>query len=163
MSIKYFVSEYSSYITYLIKCLIGVVICYALYYYIPEYPFNWAIASVVLVLSPDQSNRLAYDRMKANALGCAVGIVLYPLKLSDILILCLGVVLTIAIGIVLGITSTLRTSLAALVISNLQQVQTKHWYMALERVICVVAGCMVALMITILFSLINQKYSEKKI
>ena len=155
--------EFSSYIAYLIKCLIGVVICYALYYYIPEYPFNWAIVSVVLVLSPDQSNRLAYDRMKANALGCAVGIALYPLKLPDIMILCLGVVLTIVTGIVLGITSTLRTALAALVISNLQQEQTKHWYMALERVICVVTGCVVALLITILFNLITQQSSEKKV
>ena len=150
-------SEFSSYIAYLIKCLIGVIICYALYNFIPEYPFYWSIVSVVLVLSPDKSNRLAYDRMKANALSCAIGIALYPLKLPDMLILCLGVVLTIVAGIVLGITSMLRTALAALVIIILQQEQTKHWYMALERVICVVTGCVVALLITILFNLINQE------
>ena len=151
----------SSYLAYLIKCLIGVVICYALYYYIPQYPFNWAIVSFVLVLSPDKSNRLAYDRMKANALSCAIGISLYPLKIPDILILCMGVALTIVAGIVLGITSTLRTALAALMIIILQQEQTKHWYMALERVICVVVGCMVALLITILFNLINQERPMK--
>lgn len=155
--------DFSPYITYLIKCLIGVVICYALYYYMPEYPCYWAIVSVVLVLSPDNSNRLAYDRIKANALGCAIGISLYPLQLSDMSILCLGVALTIVAGIVLGITGMLRTALAALVIIILQQEQTKHWYVALERVICVAAGCTVALLITILFNLINRKYSEKKI
>jgi uncharacterized membrane protein YgaE (UPF0421/DUF939 family) len=162
MWIKYLISEFSSYIAYLIKCLIGVVICYALYYYIPQYPFYWAIVSFVLVLSPDKSNRLAYDRIKANTLGCAIGISLYPLKLPEILILCLGVALTIVVEIALGITTTLRTALASLVIIILQQEQTKHWYIALERVICVVAGCTVALLITILFNLINQEYSEKK-
>jgi uncharacterized membrane protein YgaE (UPF0421/DUF939 family) len=150
-------SEFSSYIAYLIKCLIGVVICYALYYYIPQYPLYWAIVSFVLVLSPDKSNRLAYDRMKANTVGCIIGISLYLLKLPDILILCLGVALTIVIEIILGITSTLRTSLASLVIIILQQEQTKHWYIALERVICVVTGCTVAMMITILFNLMNQE------
>jgi hypothetical protein len=55
-------------------------------------------------LDPDfLSKHLAYDRMKANALGCTISISLYPLKLSGILILCLVVALTLVAGIVLGI------------------------------------------------------------
>jgi len=110
-------TAYSTNFVYLIKCLIGVIICYLLYKYIPQYPFYWAIVSVVVALSPDDSNQQAYDRMKANVLGC---------------------------------THTLRSALAALVIVTIQEELEKHWYLALERVICVVAGCLVALMVTML-------------
>jgi uncharacterized membrane protein YgaE (UPF0421/DUF939 family) len=155
-------SALSSNFLYLIKCLIGVIICYVLYKDIPQYPFYWAIVSVVIVLSPEGSNRQAYDRMKANGLGCAVGICLYPIHLHNLLILCLGVILTICVGVALGITNTLRTALAALVIVTLQEEQAKHWYIALERVLCVVAGCVVAVLITLLFNVVVRKWEIKR-
>lgn len=119
----------------------------------PQYPFYWALVSVVVSLSPDRTNKLAFDRMKANMIGCTAGIALYPLHLPSLVILCLGVILTIVIGIALRMTNTLKTALAALVIINIQEQQEKHWYIALERVSCVVIGCLVALGVTLLFNL----------
>ena len=58
---------------YLLKCLLGVIICCLLYIKIPKYPFYSAIVSVVIALSPDNSNRQAYLRMQANLLGCSIG------------------------------------------------------------------------------------------
>lgn len=155
-------SAYSTYFIYLMKCLTGVIICYLLYKYIPQYPFYWSLVSVVVALSPDNSNTLAYDRMKANLLGCAVGLCLYPIHISYLLILCIGVILTIVIGIAFRITQTLRSALAALVIVTIQEQLENHWYIALERVACVVAGCLVALLVTMLFNMILKKRSANR-
>ncbi|WP_183568087.1 FUSC family protein [Mucilaginibacter sp. SP1R1] len=153
---------YLANVVYLTKCLAGVTICYLLYKYIPQYPFYWAIVSVAVALSPDNSNQLAYDRMKANMLGCGVGLCLYPLHLPNLLILCLGVAVTIGLGITFQITNTLRSALAALVIVTIQEELEKHWYIALERVACVVAGCLVALMVTMLCNVVIQAKRGKQ-
>jgi uncharacterized membrane protein YgaE (UPF0421/DUF939 family) len=139
---------------YVIKCLAGILVCYIPYILLPQYPFYWAIVSVVIVLSPDHSTTQAYNRIKANILGCAVGICLYPIHLPNLVILCTGVILTICIGLALNINDALRSALAGFVIVTIQQEQSKRWYVAVERVMCVVSGCVIALLITILFSLI---------
>jgi len=145
-------SAYLSHLVYLIKCIIGVIICYILYCEIPQYPFYWSLVSVALATSLDSSNNQAYDRIKANILGCAVGVCLYPLHLPELLILCTGIIIIVILGVGFKITNTLRSALAALIIVTLQVEQTKHWYIALERVMCVVAGCLVALLLTLLFN-----------
>ncbi len=144
--------ELTPQLVYISCCLIGVVICYVLYRQIPSYPFYWAIVSVVLALSPDNSTRQAFNRIKANVLGCAVGICLYPLHLPELLILCAGVLAIVVTGLVFKIADTLRSALAAFIIITVQVETGKHWYIALERVVCVVAGCLVALALTALFN-----------
>lgn len=142
---------------YWLKCLTGVAICYWLYIKIPQYPFYWSIVSVAIALSPDNSNRLAYDRMKANLLGCAVGLGLYPLHLPGLLALCIGITLTLCIGFALKIPSTLRSALAALIIVTIHEQEQRQWYLPLERVTCVVAGCVVALLVTLVFNLAARR------
>ena len=156
-------SEYLSHMIYIVKCLLGVIICYILYIAIPQYPFYWALISVALATSIDSTNNQAYDRIKANALGCGVGICLYPLQLPELAIICIGITITIFLGIGLKISSTIRSALAGLIIVTLQVEQTKHWYIALERVVCVVAGCVVALMITLAFNWLKpERWFVKK-
>jgi len=150
-------------LTYLLCCVCGVIICYVLYKGIPNYPFYWAIVSVVLALSPDNSTRQAFNRIKANVLGCAIGICFYPLHLPELLILCAGVAAIVIIGLVFKIADTLRSALAAFIIVTVQVETGKYWYIMLERVVCVVAGCAVALALTLLFNLIITKSNKKKI
>jgi uncharacterized membrane protein YgaE (UPF0421/DUF939 family) len=154
--------EFSSNFRYLIKCLISVIICYALYELMPQYPLQWAIITVVSVLSPDNNNILAYNMLKANMLGCSIGICLYPLHLTDVWKLCIGVIVTVSLGILLRLSSALRTALVALVIVTIYGEKTKHWYLALERVGCVMVGCLVAVMVTLLFNLVFQKFSPRR-
>jgi uncharacterized membrane protein YgaE (UPF0421/DUF939 family) len=144
-------------LSYVLKCLIGVSICYILYIRFPKYPFFWAIISVVLALSSDNSNRQAYDRMKANLLGCAVGMGLYFLHLPSLLTLCLGVSLVIFIGTALKIPAALRPALAALVIVTIRGQSGGQWFLPIERVICVVIGCLIALLLSLLFNLLSPK------
>jgi uncharacterized membrane protein YccC len=156
-------SEYLSHVVYIVKCLLGVIICYVLYQAIPQYPFYWSLVSVALAISIDSTNNQAYDRIKANTLGCAVGIALYPIQLPELALICIGITVTIFLGIGFKISGTIRSALAALIIITLQVEQTKHWYIALQRVVCVVAGCLVALLITVVFNWLEpEKWFIKK-
>jgi uncharacterized membrane protein YgaE (UPF0421/DUF939 family) len=118
--------ELKPHVLYMLCCLIGVLICYALYKAFPGYPFYWAIVSVVLALTPDNSTRQAFNRIKANVLGCAAGVLLYPLHFPELLILCIGVALIIIAGFVFNITDTLRSALAAFIIVTIQVEKVKH-------------------------------------
>lgn len=156
-------SVYFSHLVYLIKVILGVIICYILYKSIPEYPFYWSLVSVVIATSLDRSTDQAYDRIKANILGCVVGASLYPIQLPELLIMCIGVVIIVFLAIGFKITSTLRSALAAFIIICLQIETIKHWYIALERVVCVVAGCVVALLLTLFFNKVWPKAPEMKV
>ena len=156
-------SAYLSHLVYVAKLIVGVIVCYILYKSFPQYPFYWSLVSVVLAISIDNNNNQAYDRIKANTLGCAVGICLYPLDLPELLIICIGVIIIIFLGIGFKIIGTLRSALSSLIIVTLQVEQTKHWYIALERVGCVVTGCVVALLITVIANqLIKTKNQDLK-
>jgi len=139
---------------YAVKCVIGVIICFILYTSFPQYPFNWALVSVVLALSPDNSNSQAIGRMVANLLGCGVGLCIYPIHLPGVVLLCLGVILVIGMAFSLKLTANLRSALSAIVIVMLQEEKVKHWYVPMERVLCVITGCVVALLLTLLFNLL---------
>lgn len=137
---------------YLVKCVIGAAICYLFYAFMPQYPVYWAIISVVIVFSPDNNKKLAYDRIKSNLLGASIGLILFFIPIPSILLVCCGVALTILVGIALRLDNTLRTALAALVIVLIQENQEHNWMIPIERVVCVCIGCFVALIITFLFS-----------
>jgi uncharacterized membrane protein YccC len=145
---------------YIVKCVAGVIVCYLLYKWLPQYPFYWAIISVVIVLSPDNSTSQAVDRIKANVLGCTVGMCLYPLHLPNLLLLCAGVVITAVIGLAIKLGAALRSALAALIIITIDIEQGDDWYIAIGRMFCVVAGCLVALLVTILFNVIFDKLGK---
>lgn len=149
-------------IIYIIKCLLGVVICFFLYKRFPAYPFYWSLVSVAITTSPDSSNKLAYDRIIANILGCAVALVIYPIQAPSLLLLCLGVAITIAAGTLLKLTNVLRTAIAALVIIIITEGEHRSWQVALERVGCVITGCAVALAITLIFNRVQQFYNKRR-
>ncbi len=145
---------------YLLKCIIGIIICYVFYKEIPQYPFYWAMVSVVITISPESNNKLAYDRIIANTLGCAAALCLYPIHASSLVILCAGVVVTIVAGTLLKITGVLRSALAALVIVIVNEEHHRDWLVALERVGCVITGCIVALGITLFFNVVLRAYNK---
>lgn len=153
-------SIFLPHLPYLAKCVIGVIICYILYKEFPQYPFYWAIVSVVIAISPDNSNRLAYDRMKANILGCSIGLCLYSIHIPTLLLLCLGIVATICVGIALNLMSTLRSAMAALIIILIHEEQVRQWYLPVERVLCVIAGCLVALLVSLVFNRVGQQFKK---
>ncbi|SEN14250.1 Fusaric acid resistance protein-like [bacterium A37T11] len=142
---------------YILKCIIGVTVCYAIYRMFPQYPIYWSIISVVIVFTPDNDRQLAFDRIKANILGSGIGILVYFIPLPNFLLFILGVALTSFVGIVLGLGTTIRPALAAVIIVLIeeQNILEKAYVVAIERVLCVLLGCTVALIITLVFSQAN--------
>ena len=145
---------------YVFKCIVGITLCYILYRSFPQYPFYWSIVSVAITVSPDSSNKLAYDRIIANCLGCAVSLALFPIHAPGLVLLCAGVAITILAGTLLKLSNVLRTALAALVIVIITEQEHRSYSVALERVGCVITGCAVALAVTLIFNQVIHFYSR---
>ncbi len=147
---------------YLLKCLIGASICHLLTVLFPQYPFYWSSISVLLVFSVEHKNHLAFDRMKANLLGSAAAFLVFFIPMSDFMQLLAGVVIVVLIGFALKLVNAMRSALAALVIVLVREEQEKNFVAAMERISCVVVGCVVALIVTILFHYGNRRYLKYK-
>lgn len=142
---------------YAAKCVLGTAACYGLYAAFPRYPLYWSIVSVLLVLDPDEkeSMRLALDRMKANVAGATVGLVaLLLFGRVGVLALCASVLATLAVCQAIRLGKATRSALAALVIVTMTGNAT--WFTGLERMLCVIAGCVVAIALTALGSLLTR-------
>jgi uncharacterized membrane protein YccC len=144
---------------YVLKCLLGTLICYWFYARFPGHQLYWSIVSVLLVLAPEvrDSVHLSFTRMWANAIGAAVGLALYLTPLPTVPALCLAVVATIAVCHYLALGGAVRTALAALVIVYIQQSESRDWTIALERVGSVLLGCLVALALTLAFRAVERR------
>ncbi|WP_306350229.1 FUSC family protein [Flavobacterium sp. '19STA2R22 D10 B1'] len=147
---------------YMLKCAIGSCICYVLYDSFPQYPMVWTIVSALLVFSPEVNNKLAYDRIKANIVGAIVGLLLYLFHFPNIILVPIGVVIVILFTTLLRLTDTTRSALAAVVIIMIQEERYKSWSVALERVGCVILGCSIGLIITILFTVVINYITRKQ-
>lgn len=156
MQIKIKPSLFNLELQYILKCLIGVSLCYVPYAYFPQHEFYWSIISVLLVLAPDHSdsNRLAMDRMKANIIGSVVGLSAFLVldHVPTLAVLCSAVIVNILVCYMLGLESTTRSALAALVIVLIQEKEQSNWITGFERMGCVIVGCVVAIVITYIFS-----------
>lgn len=152
------------FLLYIIKCLIGTIICYGFYKAFPQYYLSWSIVSLLLVLAPDwdSSITLPIARIKANVTGALIGLFCFTLPFNQLVSLCIGVVLTIAVCTILRIPSSTRSALAALVIVLLQEMGKPMWSYALQRIFAVLLGCLVGLTLTLLFHYGEQRWGKKK-
>lgn len=141
---------------YVLKCILGLVICYFFYWLFPQYRFHWSIVSVLLVLSPDDldSKKLPVSRIKANIIGSMVGLLIFLIHPPNLLMMCIGTVLTIIICSIIKLGAATRPALAALIIVLVQEGSQGSWINAFERMISVILGCLVALAITFLMQYI---------
>ncbi len=71
--------------------------------------------------------------------------------------MCLGVVMTISIGISMRLTNATRSALASLVIVLMHEQQESSWNIAVERMLCVVAGCFIAIIVTYMIGFVSRR------
>lgn len=151
---------------YILECIVGLSICYTLYKNFPQHQFYWSMISAVLVIAPDgkDSDRLAFDRMKANILGSLIGLLLFLIHQPNLFLICIAVILTIIIGTFLKLNNALRSALSALVIVMIhEEEKSSTWHIAIERMGCVMVGCIIGLLITLISnSLDNSKKQKNK-
>ncbi len=138
---------------YIVKCVAGVSIGYGLKPVFPQHQLIWAMISTVLVISPESgySASLAVTRIKANIIGSFFGLLVFFVLPPGLAAICAGIVLTILACSALGMPHTTRTALAALIIVTISEGRTRDWHIAIERMGCVMAGCLIAMGISFLF------------
>ncbi len=144
---------------YTIKCLLGVSIGYWLYIRFPGHQFFWSLISIILVIAPDprHSSQLAFDRMKANVIGSLTGLFLFLIGEPGLLLISLGVAITIGLCALFNLMNASRSSLAALLIVTMYEKNGNSWHIALERVGCVIIGCLIGLIISVVFGYIAKE------
>lgn len=154
----------TDFIVYVAKCILGLIITYSIYLKYPQHQFFWSVISVLLAFSPDDKDakKVAYDRMKANILGSSVGMILFLLHIPNLFLMCVGVFLTIIIATALHIQATTRSALAAVIIVLLYEKENVSAFVALERMMCVIIGCLIALLLTLLFDLLIYKNKRRR-
>jgi uncharacterized membrane protein YgaE (UPF0421/DUF939 family) len=141
----------SNVLIYSLKCAIGFLVGFSLYAIFPQYEVNWAILSIILVLSPEdkEAKRLALERMKANLIGSVIAVVLFFFHEPNLQMMIIGALLVIAVCYLFGLLNVSRTALATLIIILLYEQEKTSWIGAAERLICVVGGCLIGLGITL--------------
>jgi uncharacterized membrane protein YgaE (UPF0421/DUF939 family) len=145
---------WSRLLVYIAKCVAGVIIVYLLSWLVNYSDKIWCLISVMLVLSPDgkDATSLAVNRIKANAVGAAVGFaVLAIYNQSDIYAMCIGIALTVVACTFLKLEVATRSALAATIIILTHEAGRHIWDTAVERLISVMAGCVLGLVITLVF------------
>jgi uncharacterized membrane protein YgaE (UPF0421/DUF939 family) len=124
---------------YAIKCVMGILLVFIISRLIGYSDISWALISVILVLSPDSKEAvsLAMTRIKANVLGAGISalcLLVYP---ANMWIMSLSVAVTLSLCYVLKLEAGVRSAMAAALI--------------MERIISVLAGCLLGLVITFVF------------
>lgn len=144
---------------YVLKCLIGLAAGYTLYRTFPQHQFYWSLISIVIVLAPDNtdSTKLAAERIAANIVGSTIGVTIFILHIPNLWLMGIGVIVTILICAQLSLLNAVRSALAALLVVMMHENQGGHWRVGLERLGCVMVGCLIALLITALFERLKKK------
>lgn len=140
-------------IVYAAKCIVGVALTFLLAQLLHYNDYIWCLISIMLVLSPDGRDALtlAVNRMKANLIGAAGGFAMLLLHPITIIAVAGAVVITIVVCYYAKLENPTRTALAASIIVTLHEGGKHIWNVALERVIAVIAGCILGIIITYIF------------
>ncbi|MGC4017724.1 MAG: aromatic acid exporter family protein [Luteolibacter sp.] len=141
-------------VLYIVKCLTATTVTFLLSRLLNYQDIGWCLISVMLVLAPDHKDSVpfALNRIGANLIG--VGCSLIPLLFGGpgIITFCVAYALAILLCDRFKLMASCRTALAAVTIIMLQHDAQLHlWDNVLKRLLSVLAGCAIALLITVLF------------
>ncbi len=153
-----------SLLVYAAKCVTGCLVVFIISKLIHYNDIGWCLISVMLVLSPDGKDAvaLAMTRIKANALGAGVGAVCLLIAATNMWVMSLGLAMTLSLCYLFKLDAGIRSALAATIIILLHDSGKHLWDTALERILLVLAGCVLALLVTFAFHF-SIKPGEKKV
>ena len=141
---------------YILKCLTAVSIIYIVAKYINYHDFAWCMISATLVLTPDNTEAipLAMTRIKANLIGGVASIICIFMHLPIPATIILAILITILSCNFLKLMTGSRAAIAAVIIIILHGEEYDHpnfWVITFERLGSVIAGCIIALIVTVVF------------
>lgn len=146
---------------YVAKCVVGVAVGYIPYKAFPQYSSQlfWVLLSILLSITHDNSSKVAIDRMKGNLIGSAIGLLAFLLHHpSNLPTIGLGVALTITLCFCLKLIEVSRTALVAFIIVVVYEEKDGGWEVAAHRMGCVIAGCLIGLVINYAFRKITTRF-----
>ncbi|GAB2689149.1 hypothetical protein GCM10027037_09850 [Mucilaginibacter koreensis] len=146
---------------YILKSVIGTAIGYYIYSAYPGVG-AWCLISIVLVLTPDRKDgtQLAINRIKANLIGAAIGLILFFIHPMNLLMMSIGVALAIIICELLKLQAVTRSAAVAVLIILVHEKGKYFWDVALERAAGVVGGCLIAILLTLIFHAFVDKAKQ---
>jgi uncharacterized membrane protein YccC len=138
---------------YIGKILCGVLLSYVIAQFFSIFDFGWIVISTFLVLSPEGKDAvdLAIIRIKANFVGAGTGLILLAFNLPILLGICIGATVALIICDLLKLSLGAKSTLAAVVIVLMNSNENSFWSSPLHRLSSVIAGCLLALVITYVF------------
>ena len=146
------------FLLYLLQCLIGVIIGFYLYRTRPELG-AWCLISIILVLAPERKDALtlALNRIKANLVGAAVGLILFFIHPMNLFMMSLGVILAVVICELLKLQAVTRSAAVAVIIILMHEPGRYFYDVALERAAGVIGGCGIAMLLTFTLHTVLKK------
>ena|SRR5436190_5264200 len=161
--------ETKNILLYILKCITGCIIVFSLSYFFHYPDISWCIISVMLVLTPESKEAipLAVTRIKANLIAGVLSLLCLLLLSPNAVTIILTIVLTILACYKLNIMSGSRAAIAAVIIIMLHGMANEErffWTVTLERIGSVIIGCVIGLLITILFhrNFLKKSFLEGK-
>jgi uncharacterized membrane protein YgaE (UPF0421/DUF939 family) len=150
-----------SFLIYVAKCITGALLVYLVNSFIPFVDVGWSLVSLVLILSPEgkDSLQLAFNRIKGNAIGAMVGYLCLLIAPATIWMLLIALVVTMLLCYVCHVEAGVRFALVATVIVMLRR-SPYSWDTALERIVSVAAGSLIALLSTFIFQVKFSAYNQ---
>ena len=147
---------------YIAKCVTGVLIAFLLAKLFHYNDYIWCLISIILVLSPDAKDALpqASNRIKANLIGAAAGLFMLLFHVNPEYTVSGAVVITIIVCTYTKLETATRTALAATIIVTIHENGKYIWDTSLERVIAVIAGCIIGIVITFVF---HSRFIQRRI
>ena len=154
--------KHFDYTVYIVECIIGVCIGLTIYKIFPVVG-GWCLFSIVLVLTPDRKDAIsiAINRIKANVLGAAIGLILYYFSPINIAMICGGITVGMVCCEFLSLQSATRATTVAILIITTHEPGPNFWNIAMERAIGVIIGCLIGVALTFLFHLTVIHHSDK--
>ena len=150
-----------SLLIYAAKTATGTIVVYIGSSLLHYKDIPWCLISVMLVLSPDgrESVPLAITRIKANLVGACSGMLCLWIAPTNMWMMTFALITTLSFCYLFKLDTGIRSALAATIILLLHEEGKHVWDTAIERVLAVMAGCVVGLAVTFLFHFKSQ-YQE---
>ena len=135
------------------KCIAGALLVFLIAHLLHYADYIWCLISVMLVLSPDGTDAvsLAMSRIKANLVGAGAGLLMLVVHAPTVVMVSGGIAITVAVCTLLKLEASTRSALAATIIVTLHEAGRHVWDTALERIVAVLAGCLLGLVVTFIF------------
>ena len=148
--------EIKNLLIYISKCVTGCIIIFLLSWFFSYPDITWSIISVMLVLTPesDEAIPLAITRIKSNLIAGAASLLFLLFFPATPITIIVVIIVTILLCYKFKVMTGSRAAIAAVIIIMLHGMeynQDSFWSVTLERISSVVIGCIIGLIITILF------------